>query len=300
MLIYTKHDKIFRGEIYIFFELYFIFHSKTIIFLFPLKIDNIYVYKNVRGGQMNLKLLFHKNKKSTLPLNEEQSFNIDALLPENRNNFIEANKGFIYSTTGKLCKRYLSWENDEELSIALIAFNIACDKYDKSKGNFYSFAKAIIKNALIDFFRKNKTSPNLVFENNDGSVDYIDEKNSINNYEIKIENQFRVDEIKIFSEELLKYKIDFNSLINASPSHKDTRNNLLNVAFLCAREESILTHLKTKRKLPTKEIIILTSSNRKLIEKWRIYIISLILIIINPEYVYLKSYLNIEEGVLND
>lgn len=249
---------------------------------------------------MNLKLLFHKNKKTTLALNEEQSFNIDALLAENRSAFIEANKGFVYSTTSKLCKRYLSWENDEELSVALIAFNTACDKYDKTKGNFYSFGKVIIKNALIDFFRKNKASPDLIFENNEGSVDYVDEKNSINNYEIQIENQFRVDEIKLFSEELLKYKIDFNSLINASPSHKDTRNNLLNVAFLCAREDSILSHLKTKRKLPTKEILILTSSNRKFIEKWRIYIISLILILTNPEYVYIKSYLNIEEGELND
>ncbi len=249
---------------------------------------------------MNFKLPFYKNKKTLLTLNEEQSFNIDILFPENRSNFIEANKGFIYSTTSKLCKRYLSWENDEELSVSLMAFNVACDKYDKTKGNFYSFSKVIIKNALIDFFRKNKTSVNLIFENNEGSVNYIDEKNSINNYEIQIENEFRVDEIKLFSEELLKYKIDFNSLISLSPSHKDTRNTLLNVAFLCSKEESILSHLIAKKKLPTKEIILLTGSNRKLIEKWRIYIISLILILTNPEYVYLKSYLNIKEGELND
>ncbi|MFT5872511.1 MAG: RNA polymerase sigma factor [Clostridium sp.] len=249
---------------------------------------------------MNLKLLFHKNKKTVLSLDEEQSFNIDALFPENRSNFIEANKAFVYSITSKVCKRHLIWENDEELSIALMAFNIACDKYDKTKGTFYGFSKVIIKNALIDFFRKNKTSPNLIFENSDGNLDYIDGKNSINNFEIQIENEFRIDEISLFSEELKKYKIDFNTLINLSPSHTDTRNNLLNVAFLCSREESILCHLKTKRKLPTKEIILLTSSNRKLIEKWRIYIISLILILSNPEYVYLKSYLNIKEGDLND
>ena len=249
---------------------------------------------------MNFKLLFNRDKKTTLHLNEEQNFNIDVLLPENRSNFIEANKGFIYSTTNKLCKRHLSWENDEELSISLIAFNISCDKYEITKGNFYGFSKVIIKNALIDFFRKNKASPNLIFENNDGSLNYIDEKNSISNYETKIENCFRVDEINLFSEELLIYKIDFNSLINSSPSHKDTRNNLLNVAFLCSKEASILNHLKIKKRLPTKEIIMLTASNRKLIEKWRIYIISLILVFSNPEYVYLKSYLNIKEGAIND
>lgn len=249
---------------------------------------------------MNFKLLFHKNKKTILPLNEEQKFNIDVLLSDNRSNFIEANKGFIYSTASKLCKRNLSWENDEELSVALIAFNTACDKYDETKGNFYGFSKVIIKNALIDFFRKNQASPSLIFENNDGNINYVDEKNSLKNYETQIENQFRVDEITLFSEELSKYKIDFNSLIDLSPSHKDTRSNLLNVAFLCSREITILNHLKTKRRLPTKEIIILTASNKKLIEKWRIYLISLILILSNPEYVYLRSYLNIKEGALND
>ena len=90
-----------------------------------------------------------------------------------------------------------------------MAFNMACDKYDKTKGNFYGFSKIIIKNALIDFFRKNKTSPNLIFDNSKGNVDYIDGKNSINNFEIQIENEFRADEINLFSEELLKYKIRF-------------------------------------------------------------------------------------------
>ncbi|MBU3114413.1 RNA polymerase subunit sigma-28 [Clostridium lacusfryxellense] len=234
-----------------------------------------------------------------MSLDEEQSFNTDALIAENRSNFIETNKGFIYSITSKICKRHLIWENDEELSISLMAFNIACDKYDKTKGNFYGFSKIIIKNALIDFFRKSKTSPSLIFDNINSSIDYIDMKNSINNFEIQKDNEFRATEINLFSKELLKYKINFDSLIKLSPSHNDTRNNLLNIAFLCAKEESILNHLKTKRRLPTKEIIILTASNIKLIEKWRIYIISLILILINPEYVYLKSFLNIKEGELN-
>lgn len=195
---------------------------------------------------MNLKLLFHKNKKTITGLDEEQSFNIDALTSENRSNFIDDNKGFIYSTTSKACKRQLNWENDEELSISLMAFNISCEKYDKSKGNFYAFSKPIIKNALIDFFRKNKNFTNLIFDNNNGSLNYIDGKNSINNFEIQIENEFRMDEIKLLSEELLKYKIDFNSLINSSPSHKDTRNNLLTITFLCNKKQ------KTKNSSPNK------------------------------------------------
>lgn len=76
------------------------------------------------------------------------------LLIENRDSFIEENKSFIYSTALRICKRSLSWNNDDELSIALLAFNKACDSYLSEKGDFYSFSSVIIRNALIDFFEK--------------------------------------------------------------------------------------------------------------------------------------------------
>ncbi len=43
---------------------------------------------------------------------------------------------------------------DEELSIALMAFNEAIDGYDTSKGSFLSFAKLVINRRLIDYLRK--------------------------------------------------------------------------------------------------------------------------------------------------
>lgn len=69
-----------------------------------------------------------------------------------RNTFIEENKNKIYRYTCFVCKRILKWENDDELSIALIAFNNAIDSFDS--GNFNSYAKILIRNKLIDYFRK--------------------------------------------------------------------------------------------------------------------------------------------------
>ncbi|MDF2674587.1 MAG: hypothetical protein K0R09_2855 [Clostridiales bacterium] len=219
---------------------------------------------------------------------------------ENRDRFIEDNKAFIYTTAYNVCKRKLSWENDDELSVSLIAFNNACENYSNEKVNFYGYAKVIIRNALIDYFRKMSRTPVVIFDNEEEEFEYIDYKNSIDNYELETENKKRAEEIGLFTKELKEYKLDFNSLVKASPSHKDTRDSLLNIAFACVREKSIITYIKQKKLLPVKEIMLLTGSNRKLIEKWRKYILILTLILSNAEYPYIKSYLNIKVGECNE
>lgn len=222
------------------------------------------------------------------------------LSQSNRDEFIAQSKAFIYNTTYNICKRKLYFENDDELSISLIAFNNACNTYDENKGNFYSYAKVLIKNALIDYFRKASKVPYVVFDEDDETKDFIDNKNSMNQYNIDSENMRRAEEIALFSKELTEYKLDFSTLIKSSPSHKDTRDSLLNIAFKCVNEQHILDYIKNKKLLPVKEIILLTGSNRKLIEKWRRYILILILILSSNDYPYIKSYLNIKVGERNE
>lgn len=226
--------------------------------------------------------------------------NCEILKSANRNEFIEENKKFIYFTTHNVCKRHLSWENDDELSIALIAFNNACDKYNEKKGDFFSYAKVIIKNALIDFFRKNSSNTYLVFESDDEKLDYIDHKASMEQYDIITENKRRAEEIALFSKELKEYGLDFSILVDSSPSHSDTRNSLLNLAFMCSNNDEVLQYIKTKKLLPIKLITILTGANKKLLEKWRRYLLALIIILSSSEYPYIKSYLNIKVGDNND
>jgi RNA polymerase sigma factor len=219
---------------------------------------------------------------------------------KNRTKLIEDNKNFIFQTTQRVCKRSISWENDEELSVSLLAFNKACDTYSSNKGEFLSYAKVIIKNSLIDYFRKNSNVPYVIFDENNEQSDYIDNNLSLKQYSLEIENSARLEEIAQLSDELKNYKLDFNILVDSSPSHKDTRNTLLNIAFTCIQNENIINHLKNKKLLPVKEICLLTGANRKMIEKWRRYILSLIIVFSNPEYPYIRSYLNIKVGDNND
>ncbi|QCX33212.1 RNA polymerase sigma-I factor [Caloramator sp. E03] len=212
----------------------------------------------------------------------------------NKDEFIIENKPFIYKTASNICKRNLQWENDDELSIALIAFNKAIDTYDNEKGNFYSYAKMLIKNSLIDYFRNNSSKYTLYFI--DEQIIDIQNKNSLNQFEIEIENKIRAQEIYEFSRKLKEFGIEFKDLIKSSPSHKDTRNELLNTAIKISMNEDIVNLMYKSKQLPIKKICLLTSKKEKFIESWRRYLISLIIILSDDSFKYIKSYLNIKAG----
>lgn len=220
-------------------------------------------------------------------------------LIKDRDTFIEENKKFIYNATFSICKKKLQWENDDELSVALIAFNNACNSYVETRGNFFSYAKVLIKNALIDYFRKNSNKYQLSFGEGNEELKDAFLKNSLTEYEIKQENLKRSEEIKVLSEELKRYNVSFKDLVNNSPSHKDTRDKLLDVSFACSKDSSILNYIHKYKKLPVKQICITIGCNRKFIEQWRRYILSLIIIISNESYYYITSYLNIKVGDKN-
>ncbi len=214
----------------------------------------------------------------------------------NRDEFIKSNRNFIYNAASSVCKRRLEWENDDELSIASIAFNKACDTYSQCKGNFYSFAKIIIKNALIDYFRRAPKETLIYFHEDENSEEQLHNQQSISSYEQEIENKNRAEEILSFTRELSDYKLSFENLVNSAPSHKDTRDNLIDIAFKCSREKNITDYIYRNKLLPIKQISLLTGSKPKLIEKWRKYILVLILILANENYIYLRSYLDIKAG----
>lgn len=215
-----------------------------------------------------------------------------------RENLIKKNKSFIYKVASSVCKRKLEWENDDELSIALIAFNKSIETYNESKGNFFSYSKMLIKNALIDYFRKQAKTTNIYLE--DDELLTFEQKNSIEKYEIENENKIRAQEIMIFSNKLKQFGVNFSDLVANSPKHKDTREELINVAFLVSKDLNIVEKFFKTKQLPIKQICILTNKKEKFIEKWRRYLVALILILTDEDLMYIKSYLNIKVGDEND
>lgn len=204
--------------------------------------------------------------------------------------FIEAYKPFIAAAVSRICGKYKTYGIDEELSIGLMAFNEAIDKFD-GRGSFLSFSKLVIKSRLYDYFRYVKRRGETEFlYNEDGRETQGVMETS---FDTALKDQQRlelVDEIESFKKELLKYGITMPELVKASPKHGKKRAAVSEVVKFMQSDEKCISFFKSCGNLPLKMIEGSLHISRKLIEPYRKYIIAAILIS-EGNYSYLKEYL---------
>jgi RNA polymerase sigma factor len=217
-----------------------------------------------------------------------------------RQRILSTYKPYIINTVGHLCKRYITW-SDEESSIGLIAFNKAIDTYDAIKGRkFLSYAYLLIQRALINYFHGNKNEAvHLSLNNNaDGGFDTaeIDMQKSVQLYNQKIQSFELVDEIVELDEQLQHYGIRFEQLEEGSPKHKDTRETLREISNIYIREQELLQELLNKKRLAINAFAKKTGYPVKTLERYRKYIITLIIIKLHPEWLNLTSFVFAVQG----
>ncbi|WP_424767162.1 RNA polymerase sigma-I factor [Paenibacillus sp. sgz302251] len=216
---------------------------------------------------------------------------------QSRQQLIHYNKPFVERATSKICKRIVSW-NDDEMSIGLIALNEAIDRYESSQNdNFHRYATIIIHSRLIDYYRKEGRQQAAMsldalvqfteFEEFEGNPAEI--KQSWQQYHEQKQIQERVEEIHIYSERLEEFGIYFEELEDASPDRADARGNLVQIAYeFVQRTDLVETLLKTKQ-LPLKQVLGFTNVSRKTVERGRKYLIALIVILIAKDLPHLTS-----------
>lgn len=218
---------------------------------------------------------------------------------EELNKFMEEFKPFIISTAEKTLNRYVDCKNDEEWSIALLAFNESIGNYEINKGSFLSFSKMVIKARLIDYYRKESKHKNMIYVNKisdeEEEID-LSEKQAIDEYHKESNNEYRKIEIQQLTEELKKWDITFKDLVKASPKRTATRKIYNIIIKFILNDEKALNYVLNKKTIPISEIEKNTLVPRKKIERSRKYIISVLLIILG-DYEYLKEYVNLEEQI---
>jgi RNA polymerase sigma factor len=212
-----------------------------------------------------------------------------------REELIATHKNFIHKYTCFICKNPLSWHNDDELSIALIAFNKAIDTFDcKLNKTFSSYAKILIKNSLIDYFRRQQVFRPVSI--NTATMEAAAQSPaevaaSWNSYLQDIENRNRAYEIQIFEQSLEKIGLSLEELVKCSPLHNDTREKIKDAARKIAVRQDLATKLHQNKKLPLTEMQLLTGVKKKTLQKWRKYLLSLIIILTSDELETLAEYI---------
>lgn len=221
---------------------------------------------------------------------------------ELRNNLLKKYKPFIKKSVSSVCRRYIR-ETDDEFSIGLIAFNDAIDKFSPDKGNgLLPFADTVIRRRVIDYIRSQSKKMNeLSFEIQHVSEDeYIqsplDIEKSIENHQRQLNSENLKDEIIRYTELLKSFHITFDQLVKHTPKHTDARNNAIKIAKTIADEPLMLQYVIDKKKLPIKMMEEKVEVSRKTIERNRVYIIAMVLIL-TGDYLFLKDYL---KGVLSN
>jgi RNA polymerase sigma factor len=195
----------------------------------------------------------------------------------------------------------MTW-SDEESSIGLIAFNRAIDTFESNKGRtFLNYAYLLISRDLINLFHQNKKNTHTL------SLDYTSEEEvaattsfetekAMQFYQEKAESNSLVDEILELDQLLHDFGIGFEELENVSPKHRDTRKLLNEMSYRFIQDWELVEELTRKKRFPSTAFTKKMGYHLKTIERFRKYIITVIIILLHPEWTHLSSFVLIEAG----
>lgn len=183
---------------------------------------------------------------------------------------------FIVKTVSSITGRYVSVENDDELSVALIAFKEAIDKYEESRGSFSSFAKLVISSRVKNY---------LIKENKNSKIESIEalKEKGIDISEVAETVEEESDELSYeignLKREIEAFGFTFEDLVDEAPKHEDTRRNAIELSEKVSKENSLTTFMYEKKRLPIKQISVRFSVTEKVIKRSKKFIISVVIII---------------------
>jgi RNA polymerase sigma factor len=222
-----------------------------------------------------------------------------------RNQFITDYQPYVAKIVSRFCKRYIEPAHDEEFSVGLAAFNEAISQFSAAAGSsFLGFSETVIRRRLIDYVRKEQKHKSQVpfsaFDTEDDEhniVNPIETKQALEAYEKQQGMEERRSEIIDLSRVLAEFGIRFMDLVEASPSHADSREALLEIGKLLAGNGAMMKILLSKRTLPIKELLSEVQVSRKTLERNRKFIVAVALIHNGP-YPYLREYLHLSKKMV--
>ncbi len=215
-----------------------------------------------------------------------------------RDELLAANRSFIHQSANRISGRTLRWENDDELSVALMAFNEAIDKYGARGGaGFLTYAGTVIRYRLLDFYRREargpKTLPLEVDLDDDQTIAPGEIREAQARYQSEEDEARTAEEIDIMLAELRRYGMGLEDLVAASPKHRDTKATLLRVVATLLSRPDLLEHLHRTHQLPLKELENATGVSRKVLESGRRYIVAVTIVMRHPDLERVRAHIRL-------
>ncbi|HEX9027006.1 MAG TPA: RNA polymerase sigma factor SigI [Clostridium sp.] len=202
------------------------------------------------------------------------------------NELIDKHMPFIIKSISDVTGRYVSCENDEELSVGLLGFHEAIERYDNEKGHFLSFAKLVIGSRIKNYLKgENKHQHSSLEELLDKGLEIKDEY-----LEQKEDNSILIEEINMLKTEISSFGFTLEDLANEAPKQQATRINAISLSEEISKDEEFTSFMYVKKRLPIKRIVLKFSVTEKVIKRSKKFIISVV-IIIDKNFSVLKNWI---------
>jgi RNA polymerase sigma factor len=216
--------------------------------------------------------------------------------PEQRNDLLQDLEPQVLKIASKISRRLIT-KHDDEYIVALGGLDEAISKYDEhQQSSFMSFAYMVIHGRLVDYFRKQKKHMNQVpLTNSFADEEELDHPGVIaqatENFREAELAKMRQLEITIFSKTLAEHGITMHDLIAKSPKHRDTRENLLQIAQALVSHRSLLQDFYARKRLK-KHIIEGLGLQRRTLSRHRIYLTALTILFMQ-DLPLMREYLDL-------
>ena len=212
-----------------------------------------------------------------------------------RENFIKENKQTILRAASSAAHRYVT-ESDDEWSVVLYAFSRAIDAYETGKGDFLPFARTLMRNSLIDYYRlqaKYAQEISVAPEIMEGNSEEVEEDPvylAVARKSRQVGDTSLHDEILAANEMFSSFGFSFYDLTECSPKQEKTRRECINAVKYLLNSSGSCLSLMNSGKLPIREIKKNTGTSVKTIDRYRKYIIAVV-IILREDFPHLADYL---------
>lgn len=194
---------------------------------------------------------------------------------------IRAYLPFIRREASKFLSRPCTHQ-DDEYSIAMIAFHEAIIGYTKERGAFLSYASMLIHSRLVDYHRKqvrHKGQLSLYEEKGEENQTLMDQLADEHDYYEESANlEATKQEIEELSAVMNTFGISFTDVTENSPRQERTLEACAKAIRYAAEHGDLLDELLQTKKLPMARLVDGSGVERKTLERHRKYILAMLLI----------------------
>ncbi len=192
---------------------------------------------------------------------------------------------FIRAEATKSMTR-LCTEQDDEYSIAMMAFYEAVIGYERGRGSFLNYAALLIRSRLIDHSRKEQRHKGHIslYEENGTDDERVLMDTIADSYDYFEESAHREatrQEIEELTAVMALFGVSFADVADNCPRQERTHHACARAIHYASENMHLLEEMLRSKKVPLAQLVAGSGAERKTLERHRKYIVAMLLILTN-------------------